>query len=263
MLEASLKRYTAEKASVYCFQDDLLKYLVSKNSYFQIQPLKPQTKTSKLFAIGIEYLKDCYESNSLKKETLLLAVFLWHNVNTRAALTPEETVKYLNPCLWLASKNEEYFPLASYKLTVWLNVFRPFQKSDYYQTQTTDDLVDYEQRLLELQSFMIFVPPLHSLVELIKAQVLNEFGPSSTITARSLELLEGNYHKIDLFSTFNCSLLALAALTFAYRELERECILTSSGDFIVLGFSKQQIFSCLAFLKKGMKSVPKKICLVL
>ena len=107
ILEASLKRYTTEKPSVYCYQDELLKYLQSKNCYFLIQPLKPQTKGSRLFAVGIEYFKDCYESNGLKRDTLLLAVYLWHCVSLRATLTPEELVKFLNPCLWLASKNED------------------------------------------------------------------------------------------------------------------------------------------------------------
>ena len=215
-----MNKDSSGKRQVYVFQDDLLTYLKSIENDFLI----PQGKRKKIKYLntGIDFFKRVHQERNLKADTLLLASFLWHKLCHDSSVTDSSLERYISPCLWIATKQEEYYPISARSICGYFDNFK-MTKSDLKHLSmvsfTTEGLRHAEMEVLSLNGFKIFTPPLLSFLHILESEIFPTRAQS--FTKSILPLIEAAYYQSDLF-TFTLSSLAIACLSKVCSDKDLE-----------------------------------------
>ena len=247
--------------SIYTYQHELLQYLLSIDSMYTLcnDNTSIYHTDRYVFDIGIDYIVYVYNNNNMKYETMILSIYLWHKLhnNVSTMIHRDDYIKYVNPCIWIASKNEEYYPIQPYRLVTWLNTYKKYKSSDIYIEHTIDNIVSYEHHILSINRYLISTPPILSYIELIKSDIIH--NDDSNINYISMNMLECSYYCIDIFIKYKISLLSLSCVSYACSMLDHTNVLTSHKDYNILGYTRSDVHTTVIQLKKYMKTYQKKI----
>lgn len=213
---AALLPSTSGKAknSLYCYQDDVLEYLLKIEKEFLVKSIHKRKK-SKILAVGIEFFKKVNLDKHFKPETLLTAAFLWHKVFNEHPISENHLEKYIAPCLWIACKLEEYYPMRADTLCSYTDTFLLTKLGSRHLVRgslTPADLIEAELEVLAFMNFQIKVPSFMNLLHIFEAVIFPERRISCSRFA--VHTLESCYHHPDLFfiSQANLAVGSLAKL---------------------------------------------------
>lgn len=207
------------KRKIYLFQDDLLVYLNSIEKDFMISVGK--RKKPKLFFLGLDFFKKVRQDKNLKADTMMLACYLWHKLYHNTAVPDSFLERYMAVCLWIACKQEEYYPIASRSLIGYFESFKIVRGGAKlaYISLMADSLLEAELQVLGLNNFKIFTPPFFSLLHIYEVEIFPERKASYSRYMNFI--VEAAYYKPELFS-FSLSILALAALSKFSEDRDEE-----------------------------------------
>ena len=205
---------------IYVFQDQLADYLKSIEHEFLLQVGK--RKKQKLLGAGLDFFRRVNQDKNFKPDTMLIAAFLWHKLYHSGSVADCMLEKYMVACLWIACKQEEYYPVRSQSLCGYYETFKLTKmgtKCFNILTLNVQGLLESEQEVLTLNKFKIVTPPFFSLLHIFEAEIFPERKSSYTRLVNSI--LEAAYYRAELF-TFPITILVLAALSKIAEDKDEE-----------------------------------------
>lgn len=244
-----------ENLQIYHYQKDLLKYLIGKDDEFAVK--SQARRKGKVYLHALRYYREFAEDYDLKPVTLLLAVYLFTKAYQQSEVPDVELLKYINPCLWVASKNEQYFPLRPSALISRINNDKHLSKGKCAMIQTLQDLLQYELALLVLMNFKIFTPPVFDLVELFRAEMLGE--SSRRYSSGAQRTILNNLGNKAFFEK-PLSLIALGAMYKEYCQRDEEGKWSTLVERVSLPHPMKEIEQMSKLLIEGESTMKKLGC---
>lgn len=266
-------RLVAQPIVIYAFQKELLQYLFDIEKTFCIENQLnhkadqnfPAKDLQKMFDLGCDFLRHVFQRkyHSGKRETSLLAFFLWHKVigAVGQSIEPRLTgfsraINYLGACFLMSAKIEEYYPPSSSDAADFLNDFQPYTyQVEESPFQTASLVIEYEAELLRLNDYKIFTPPHLQYLSLLWAE-MGRKDDTTTVLDKACYLMQSLYSQPDFFS-FRPSVLAASCLYLSCSAKERLTLVDMllSMSCSSTPFTKQSLLSTVNWINSYIQSM--------
>ena len=182
------------KPQVYIYQKDLLHYLREQDIEFELP--HSNRRTSDAFKTGIEFLDGALNKPEYKAKTRLLAIYLWHYLFSKdeEQFSDKKLLSLLPCCLWVSTKNEEYYLTGSKLITAWFNSHISRSSCTKFGAPqiTIGDLRESEMDLLTILDFKVITPGVMNQICLLRAEVLGETSTRYDSAAQKVRTNKAN-----------------------------------------------------------------------
>jgi hypothetical protein len=189
-------------------QTEVFNHLLNVQGSYDLPQIPDQNRG--YFVIGVEGIIQISKALKVRRETELLACFLYHLVCSRMA--KNQLSQFVLASILTASKIEEYYPPFIEDLIKTANLYTRLAVMTGFEMVMRDTIINNEATLLELRSFKVLVPPVFDFGYMLVQEVGLEYKVRGTM----YESLVSEAMRLPNIFTYSCVTIAVGMIMMSY-----------------------------------------------